>query len=84
MSNFKFLKASFICTGYLLVIEGLLFLLAPHLVTRFLLLKPLETAQAVQYFRTTGAAMSIIGYYYITAGKFGLIEFYKQVFENWH
>ena len=76
-SHERSLKASFTYTGLLLIAEGFLFLLFPHLATRLLLLSPLQTDQAVQYARATGLGVAIVGYYYHVAGKYTLIDFYR-------
>lgn len=77
MSAEQALKNSYIYSGYLLLFEGLSFLLFPHLTTKLLFLLPLQTAQAVQYARTTGMGVGIIGYYYYVAGKYSLIDFFR-------
>lgn len=77
ISSEQSLRASYIFTGFLLTIQGFLFLLVPNLATKFLFLIPLQTAQAVQYARATGLGLAIIGYYYMIAGRFMLIDFYR-------
>ena len=59
------------------MLEGLAFLLVPNLATKLLLFKPLETAQAEQFVRTTGLAICVIGYYYHNAGQNALIPFFR-------
>ena len=77
VSSERSLHASFFYTGLLLTVQGFLFLLAPHFATKLLFLNPLQTAQAVQYARATGLGLAIIGYYYMMAGKYMLIDFYR-------
>ncbi|UJR32310.1 hypothetical protein I4U23_019774 [Adineta vaga] len=77
MSTERALKTSFTSVGILLIIQGLLLLLFPHLATKLLFVLPLQTAQAAQYVRSTGLGVAIIGYYYYIAGKYGLIDFFR-------
>jgi uncharacterized protein YjeT (DUF2065 family) len=77
MSAKQSLKNSYTYVGILLILEGWLFLIFPHLTTKLLLLLPLQTAQAEQYARVTGLALSVIGCYYYIAGKHTLIEFFR-------
>lgn len=77
VSSERSLRASYFFTGLLLTIQGFLFLLAPHLATKLLFLNPLQTAQALQYARATGLGLAIIGYYYMIAGKYMLLDFYR-------
>lgn len=77
MSTEQALKNSYIYVGILLILEGLSFVIFPNLTTKLLLLTPLVTAQAVQYVRTTGLGVSVIGYYYYIAGKYSLIDFFR-------
>jgi uncharacterized protein YjeT (DUF2065 family) len=77
MSTEQNLKNSYTYVGILLMLEGLLFLLVPNLTTKLLLLVPLQTAQAGQYARVAGLAISVIGYYYYIAGKYTLVDFFR-------
>ncbi len=77
MSAEQNLKNSYTYVGILLMLEGLLFLLVPNLTTKLLLLAPLQTAQAEQYARIAGLAISVIGYYYYIAGKYTLVDFFR-------
>ena len=80
MSAVQSLRASYICTGLLLTLEGFVFLLFPHVATKLLMVAPLRTAQAEQYARAVGLGIAIVGYYYMVAGKYTLIDFYR--YEN--
>lgn len=73
------LENSYIYSGILLISEGLLFLLFPQITTKILYLSPLQTRQAEQYARIAGLAIAAIGYYYVIAGKYTLLPFYKLV-----
>ncbi|CAF1052764.1 unnamed protein product [Rotaria sp. Silwood1] len=77
MSAEQSLKNSYTYVGILLVLEGLSFLIFPHLTTKLLFLSPLETAQAERYARLAGLAIVVIGYYYCVAGKYTLIGFFR-------
>ncbi|CAF0759907.1 unnamed protein product [Adineta ricciae] len=77
MSAEQALKNSHVIAGIMLICQGLALVMLPQLTTKLLLLSPLETAQAVQYVRTTGLAVVVIGYYYCVAGKCGLISFFR-------
>ena len=77
MSAEQALKNSHVITGIMLICQGLALAMLPQLTTKLLLLSPLETVQAVQYVRTTGLAVAVIGYYYCAAGKCGLISFFR-------
>ena len=83
MSAVQSLRASYICTGILLTLEGFLFLLFPHVATKLLMVAPLRTAQAEQYARAVGLGIAIVGYYYIVAGKYTLLDFYRYENLSW-
>lgn len=77
MSAEQSLKNSYTYVGILLTLEGLSFLLFPHLTTKLLFLSPLQTPQAEQYARVAGLAIVVIGYYYTIAGIYSLISFFR-------
>ncbi|CAF3626633.1 unnamed protein product [Rotaria sordida] len=77
MSAEQSLKNSYTYFGIVLILEGLSFLICPHLTTKLLFLSPLQTAQAEQYARVAGLAIVVIGYYYYVAGIYTLIEYFR-------
>ncbi|CAF1317148.1 unnamed protein product [Rotaria sordida] len=77
MSAEQPLKNSYTYFGIVLILEGLSFLICPHLTTKLLFLSPLQTAQAEQYARVAGLAIVVIGYYYYVAGIYTLIEYFR-------
>lgn len=77
MSAERALKNSYTYVGILLIVEGLIFLIFPHLAIKLLFLTPLQTKQAEQFVRSTGLGVGVIGYYYYIAGKHTLIEFFR-------
>jgi len=77
MSTEQALKNSHIYSGYAFIFEGFFFMLFPHLAAKLLFLPTPSTAQAEQYARIMGLAISVIGYYYCLAGKHSIIQFFR-------
>ena len=77
MSAEQSLKTNYTVFGIILTLEGLAFLLCPHLTAKILFLSPFGSDQAVQLARVAGLAIVVIGYYYTIAGYYGLIYFFR-------
>lgn len=60
--------------GWLILLEGTLVLLLPHLVARILHLPPL-VEQAANYFRLVGLLVSGVGMLYIASGRLSAARF---------